>query len=63
MTDSPLLSKEFIVDKDDERTLELSEQLAGMLELCHKADSIHDLFRVAEIYEEDTAAHFLRREP
>ena len=49
------LSKEFVVDKDDERTLELSEKLADRLELCHKADSIHDLFRVAEIHEEDTA--------
>lgn len=48
------LSKEFVVDNDDERTLELSEQLATKLELCHKADSIHDLFRVAEINEEET---------
>ncbi len=49
------LSKEFIVDNDDERTLELSEQLADRLELCHKANSIHDLFQVAEIYQEVAA--------
>jgi hypothetical protein len=49
------LSKEFIVDNDDERTQESSERLAAKLELCHKADSIHELFRVADIRDEDDA--------
>lgn len=49
------LSKEFFVDNDDERTQESSERLAAKLELCHKADSIHELLRVAEIRDEDDA--------
>ena len=43
------LSKEFVVNNDDERTEESSERLAAKLEACYKADGIEELLRVAEI--------------
>lgn len=47
------LSKEFIVDNDDERTQESAQRLSTKLELCHKADSIKELFKVAGINDDD----------
>jgi hypothetical protein len=49
------LLKEFVIDNDDERTQELSERLAAKLKLCHKAESIQELFRDAVIHYEDNA--------
>ena len=43
------LSKDFTVNNDDESTKESSECLADKLEMCHKADSIQELLRVAEV--------------
>ncbi|KAL9178367.1 hypothetical protein ACHAXT_000014 [Thalassiosira profunda] len=43
------LSREFVVNNDDERTEASSERLAATLEACYKADGIEELLRVAEI--------------
>jgi len=43
------LSKEFVVNNDDESTEESSERLAAKMESCYKADSMEELLRVAEI--------------
>jgi len=43
------LSKEFVVNNDDESTEESSERLAAKLESCYKADSIQELLRIADI--------------
>ena len=43
------LSKEFVVNNDDESTEESSERLAAKLESCYKADGIQDLLQIAEI--------------
>lgn len=43
------LSKEFVVNNDDESTEQSSERLAAKLESCYKADSIQELLRIAEI--------------
>jgi hypothetical protein len=43
------LSKEFVVNDDDESTETASERLADKLETCYKANSIEDLLQVAEI--------------
>lgn len=43
------LSREFVVNNDDEHTEESSERLAAKLELCYKADGVQELLRIAEI--------------
>lgn len=43
------LSKEFVVNNDDESTELSSGRLASKLETCYKAESIQDLLRVAEV--------------
>lgn len=43
------LSKEFVVNNDDECTEESSERLAAKMESCYKADDIQELLRVADI--------------
>ena len=43
------LSKEFVVNNDDESTEESSERLAAKLESCYKADSIQELLRIADV--------------
>lgn len=43
------LSKDFVVNDDDESTEAASERLADKLETCYKANSIEDLLQVAEI--------------
>ena len=43
------LSKEFVVNQDDELTEESAERLAAKLESCYKSDGIQELIRIAEI--------------
>ena len=43
------LSKEFVVNNNDESTEESSERLAAKLDSCYKADNIQELLRVAGI--------------
>lgn len=43
------LSKEFVVNNDDELTEESSERLAAKLESCYKADGVQELLQVADI--------------
>lgn len=43
------LSKEFVVNNDDESTEETSERLAAKLEECYKADGVQDMLRIADI--------------
>lgn len=43
------LSKEFVVNHDDESTEASSERLAEKLETCYKASNIEDLLQIADI--------------
>jgi len=43
------LSKEFVVNNDDESTEESSERLAAKLESCYKAATIQELLQIADI--------------
>lgn len=43
------LSKEFVVNDDDESTEATSERLAAKLESCYKAGDIEELLQVAEV--------------
>jgi len=43
------LSKEFVVNNDDESTEGSAERLAAKMESCYKADGIQELLRIADI--------------
>ena len=43
------LSREFVVNDDDENTEGASERLAARLEACYKADGVRELLRIADI--------------
>ena len=43
------LSKEFVVNNDDESTEEAAERLAAKMESWYKADGIQELLRIADI--------------